>query len=182
MAAPLLVLDFDGVVNMLGTSGDVRRRDDLPGYVTRASVESGGVDYPIRYSRDLVDRLNAAVVATGATWLWLSTWRDAAITDINPVIGARATDWLRWESDGIDSGPSGVDARSRAKYDAVRQHLRLNPRPCVWVDDEATALWRSEDFPRLPEDETLIVAPDPRVGMSLSELERVEGFLGASRH
>lgn len=177
MAGPLLILDFDGVVNMLGTSGDVRRRDDVPGHVVRATMESGGVEYPIRYSQELVGRMNAAAASSGATWLWLSTWCEAAITDVNPVVGTRATDWLRWDSVGIDPGPRGADSRSAAKFNALRQYIRQHSGPFVWVDDEATALWRDEDFPSLKDDQALVIAPDPRVGMSLGELESVERFL-----
>ncbi len=184
MPSPFLILDFDGVINMLGTAGDARRNPEALGYIARADLECNGVSYPVRYSRELVQRLNAVVRASGAEWLWLTTWNECGIASINPGIGATGSDWIRWGSDANDtigSAPSTVEARKVAKYAAVVELISANPRPFVWADDEAATNFRAEDFPMLGEGEMLALVPDARVGVTRSELERIEKLLNHDR-
>lgn len=180
MPSPLLILDFDGVINMLGTAGDARRNPEVLGYVTQAELECNGVTYQVRYSRELVRRLNAAVRASGAEWLWLTTWNDCSLSSINSGIGATASDWIRWGSDAADAAgpkPAAIEARSVAKYAAIMEVINASPRPFAWIDDEAAGAFLAEDFSSPTEAEMLALTPDPRVGMTRTELERLEGFL-----
>jgi len=184
MPSPLLILDFDGVINMLGTAGEARRNPDVLGYVTQTELECNGANYEVRYSRELVRRLNVAVRASGAEWLWLTTWNDCSMSNINPGIGTTASDWIRWGSDAanaIGSDPSAVEARAAAKYAAIVELINANPRPFAWIDDEAATKFRTEDFPSLGEVEMLALTPDPRVGVTGREFERLDGFLALHR-
>lgn len=182
--SPLLILDFDGVINMLGTAGDIRRNPDALAYVTRTALASDGVTYPVRYSRELILRLNAVVRVSGAEWLWLTTWNECSIASINPGIGTEGRDWIRWGSntaDAVGPDPSAVESRAAAKYAAVVALISANPRPFVWVDDEAATKFRAEDLPMLGEAEMLALATDPRFGVTGPELERIESFLRHNR-
>jgi hypothetical protein len=184
MPSPMLVLDFDGVINMLGTAGDARRNPDTFGYVTRTELECNGAVYQVRYSRELVRRLNVAVRASGAEWLWLTTWNECSLSSINFGIGTTASEWIRWGSDAVETagpGPVAIEARAAAKYAAIVELIRANPRPCVWIDDEGATKLRAEDFPLLDEAEILALTPDPRVGVTRPELELIEEFLDLNR-
>jgi hypothetical protein len=184
MPSPLLILDFDGVVNMLGTAGDARRNPDVLGYVTQTELECDEATYQVRYSRELVRRLNEVVGATGAEWLWLTTWNECGVSSINSGIGTTASDWIRWGSDAADAigvEPAAIEARAAAKYTAIVELINSNPRPIAWIDDEAAAKFRAEDFPLLGGAEILALTPDPRVGITRPELERLEGFLSLHR-
>jgi hypothetical protein len=179
-----LILDFDGVINMLGSGRESRRNPGALGYVTSTELEFDGVMYPVRYSRELVKRLNAVVRETGAEWLWLTTWNECSVSSINPGIGTEGTDWIRWGSratDAIGSAPLAIEARATAKYAAVVALIKSNPRPFAWVDDEATIKFRAEDFPALGEAQMLVLTPDPRVGVTRPELERLERFQAVHR-
>lgn len=165
---------------MLGTAGDVRRNPDALGYVTQTELECGGTTYQVRYSRELVKRLNAVARETGAEWLWLTTWNECSVSTINPGIGTEGTDWIRWGpgiGDGAGSDASAVEARAAAKYAAVVELINANPRPFVWVDDDAASRFRREDLPMLRGAEMLALVPEPYVGITKSELERIEEFL-----
>jgi len=77
----LLILDFDGVINMRGSAGDARRYPDPLGYLTQANLECEGATYSVRFSRELVRRLNTAVWETHAEWLWLATWNECSLVE-----------------------------------------------------------------------------------------------------
>jgi hypothetical protein len=182
--SPLLILDFDGVINMLGTAGDARRNPDVLGYVMHTELECNGAVYQVRYSRELVRRLNVAVRTSGADWLWLTTWNECSLSSINSGIGTTASNWIRWGSraaDAIGPDPSAIEARAAAKYAAIVELIRANPRPFVWIDDEGATKLHAEDFHLLDEAEILALTPDPRVGITGRELERLEGFLALHR-
>lgn len=184
MPSPLLILDFDGVINMLGTAGDARRNPDALGYVAQVDLECDGVSYPVRYSRELVRRLNLVVRASGTEWLWLTTWNECSLSSINPGVGTTAEDWIRWSSDATEAAgpePAAIEARAAAKNAAIVELINTNPRPFAWLDDEAAAKFRAADFSSLGEAEMLALTPDPRVGITRPELERIEHFLGPHR-
>jgi len=182
--SPLLILDFDGVINMLGTAGDARRNPEVLGYVAQTELECGGATYQVRYSRELVRRLNAAIRTSGAEWLWLTTWNACSVSSINSGIGATASDWIRWGShaaEALGPEPAAIDARATAKYAAIVELNSSSPRPFAWIDDEAATKFHAEDFPALTAVDTLALAPDPRVGITRPELERYEKFLALDR-
>lgn len=180
MSSPLLILDFDGVINMLGTVGDARRNPDVLGHVTQTELDCNGATYQVRYSRELVRHLNAAVRASGAEWLWLTTWNDCSLSSINSGIGTTGSDWIRWDSGAADATgpePAAIEARAVAKYAAIVELIGASPRPFAWIDDEAATKFRAEDFSSLVEAEMLALTPDPRVGITRRELEHLEKFL-----
>ncbi len=185
MTAPLLILDFDGVVNILGGRRATERHAAALGHIVRTELECEGAYYPVLYSRELVRRINASVVASGAGFVWLTTWNECSLSSINPALGLHGSDWIRWDSRSGRSPTASDDerslARAGAKYRAVIAHIEEDPRPFVWVDDEAADEFDERDFRELQPDAMLAIAPDPSVGISAVELASIEGFLARFR-
>lgn len=172
---PLLLLDFDGVVNFDTTLSAHKRLEGTPHYRRKTVLYAGGYGYQINYSGEVLYRLNHLKREAPYEWLWLSTWRRDS-WQFKAELGADDDGYVPWrETDGQGMPGYMVDARHAAKLAHVLHMNAENPRPFVWVDDEATVNFRSDllehDVPHL------VIAPDPSYGLVRSELEVIEGFM-----
>jgi len=70
---PLLLLDFDGVLNIDASRGAFRKNPAVPRYWQQTLPHVGGLSFRVRYSWEVVRRLNAMRIAYGFEWLWLTT-------------------------------------------------------------------------------------------------------------
>lgn len=171
MAGPVVILDFDGVINMLGSGRAARRKPGVLGHVVRAELECDGMVYQVRYSREVVRRLATAVCESGAELWWLTTWNACTASAIEPELGLQSAGWIAWD-------PTRAATPPEAKYAALVARFGAGSRPLVWVDDEAADLLDVSDFPELGVAELLAIAPDASVGLLQADLARVEAFLG----
>lgn len=181
---PLILVDFDGVINQF-PDDKVRRRQNSTAWMkpgdSRAAVYAADnwfvpdrkerVDtgrrgrWTITWSSELVEHLKSL----GAEILWLSTWQPytellnehlsvdwATITWYDPVTGAN---------------------RLIGKRRAVLDHLR-EERPLVWIDDEETTydagLAVQANVTTAP---VLGVGSDSSIGISRPQMELIEGFV-----
>ncbi len=185
MTTPVLFLDFDGVVNFLGTEAAYRREPGSLGYVRRATLAVGELEFRVQWSAELVRELNSVKRSSPFQWLWLSTWREHAVVGIDPALGTRSDGFVPW---GMPDDPSGDASaadrkgkRSTSKYGALLAEVRANPRPFVWVDDTATGAFNEFDFVGDLDVPHLVVAPRAEVGLLRWELEEIVAFLELGR-
>jgi hypothetical protein len=120
-------------------------------------------------------KLTALVEATGATPTWCTTWREAAA----PQIGARLG-LPTWPTVALPTPPtdSSHQAGRLWKHPHVAEHAGQDP--LIWIDDDFTDLdhaWAEDrtaaGFP------TLLVEPDPYVGLQAEHFELILAFVAA---
>lgn len=183
---PLVLIDFDGVINQF-PDDKVRRRgnstawmkpDDpriglygpdnwfIPDHKEKVVTGRRGL-WTITWSSELVSRIDAL----GAEVLWLSTWQPYTEL-LNMHLGV---DWhtITWYDPVTGAG------RTTGKRRAVLNHLRAD-RPLVWIDDEETTygagLVIQSSGPRMP---VLGIGPDSSIGISRPQMDLIERFAAA---
>lgn len=180
---PLMLIDFDGVINQFPDPKVRRRRNTTswmkPGDPRIALYDAGNWFVPdrkervdtgrhgswtITWSSHLVERLRAL----DAEILWLSTWQPYTEL-LNAHLGV---DWktVVWYDPVTGAG------RLTGKRRAVLDHLG-ECRPLVWIDDEETTydagLAIQSNGPSAP---VLGVGPDSSIGISRPQMEMIERF------
>lgn len=195
-ASTVFYADFDGVFNFFNSRSAYRKRKDAFGYVKRADVYDAATSswYGLNWSSDLVNKLNALKTNTNFTWLWLTTWTDTAVTVVDKTLYTASDGYVPWDpwtdvavtvevAGGWSSGgvrrkflmndEDAIDAvRADRKYAALKADQASNPRPFVWVDDNATVRYNPADF-TVPH---LVVTPDAGVGINHDDYAAMVDF------
>lgn len=172
-AAPVWLLDIDGVVNALarGPVTGSWPADQWTQHVVPADIPgSGRMVLPIFVARPVLDFI-ARVVRTGAAEvIWHSTWREAAVSDLAPVLGlprlpiSHAPEWTQ--------RPELIWWKLPAARRVVEAGRRL-----VWTDDDiAVVPDQIGDLDARPD--TLLISPDPYAGLTAEHLESIAEFVG----
>jgi hypothetical protein len=170
--APVWLLDIDGVVNALAR-GPVHGSwpsAEWAQHVVRADIPgSGRMVLPIFVAQPVLDFVTAVHAAGAAEIVWHSTWREAAVTDLAPVLGlprfpiSVAPEWT--------TRPSGVWWKVPAAQRVVDSGRRL-----VWTDDDIAVV--PEQVTALADrEDTLLISPDPRTGLTAEQLASIADFL-----
>jgi hypothetical protein len=153
---PLLLLDFDGVLNALRPDDPIET-NDWQDWTTN-TVDG----FSITTSRTM-----AAATAKIAETHWLTTWNenDSANILLSPLLSI---------------GPFPVAAAPPANYDplwkprAVAGQLSTG-RPVVWFDDEAEDLWAH--WGKEKPNNLFLLAPNESRGLTRLELEAAADWL-----
>jgi len=158
---PLLMVDIDGVISLFGVPG------------------RGDSQAPPRGSLHSVDGMVHFLSATAAAHLlelsqvyelvWASGWEERAEEHLPRLLGLPAgLPYLRFDREPGGSG-------SHWKLEVIERFA--GGRALAWVDDclnEACHRWAAER-----ESPTLLVATDPRHGLTARETERLRGWAAA---
>jgi hypothetical protein len=127
---------------------------------------------PVAFAPELVAGLNS-LAATELRCVWLTSWEELAPQYLCPAIGLDGARWPYLRSEGAGSGPGWW------KLDAIQDDVeRTAPDAVVWVDDQLAYEAEAQAWARIMGRRLLTVSPDPRQGISPSELETVSSFLG----
>lgn len=164
-----IYFDIDGVLNLYGPDP----REASPG------DEDLWDSYRIQsmmvtYSPEMVTRLNEILARPEVTPYWLTTWEAEAgwFGQIVGLDGAQHWQWLP----AMGVTPSG----QWQKLASIRRHLRqTRPRAAVWFDDDLAV---QIDARRWADRVGSIhaYAPEPRIGLRPSELDRVEKLIASA--
>lgn len=114
MARPLLLLDVDGVLCLVG-----------PG-CPEPAIETTLAGMPLRYSEELPRRLGR--LGEEFDLVWATAWEDAANEVLAPLFGLDALPVIHFDSGGND----GSDVNY--KLASIRDYV--DERPFAWVDDD----------------------------------------------
>lgn len=167
MSRPVIYLDVDGVLNMLGRSEDAEGNECWGDFVVHPNVKPDdipnfGQGYDLCMSKSMV----AALAALPADVVWLTTWRHDAAKHVAPLVGAPEWPVIDWAYE---------------KGAALAQDQAANPRPFVWVDDwEATEanliyfMGKQLETSKVPYQ---LIKPDPRQGLTRANMRAIQGFL-----
>lgn len=162
---PIIFLDFDGVINAL-------RHDERAWPDWRRPVISDGLhNYRVTFSPTLCRRL--AALAGHVDFVWCTTWRDTANTDLSPHLKFPGD----WPVIGTEFDSYRYN-RPDWKFMGVKQFLLDYPgRPFVWIDDDVcrqdfVLRWKDQ----LPQ-ANLLIAPSSYTGLTEPEVEEIENFV-----
>jgi hypothetical protein len=158
-------------------TGDARRDRvvlflDIDGALSALSARHGFKDgrrrmvdgYQLNVSRQLGERIRRLDVEVR----WLTTWGEQA-NEVGKLIGLPPYAVAALP-------PSGASSAGSWKLDAVRSHIAREPRPFIWVDDEAidehAEAWAADCGTR-----SLLVRPKPNRGLEPADLDQMERFI-----
>jgi len=165
-----LFIDVDGVLNAVGEA-------PLDDHRLVVQVENGLSVFPIRYDPRVVDRLNALTRDGLVQLIWLTTWARAARDSLAPAIGL--------DPGGRVLADPGDPELARHPYDPHRPWWKLallleaiedDPdQPVAWCDDDLDEGTKGR-FADLHPGPSLLITPDPGVGLTLEDLDRIEAL------
>lgn len=183
---PLVLIDFDGVINQF-PDDKVRRRQNSTSWMKpgdpRIALYAAD-DWFVPDRKETVDtryhgrlrilwssEMVARLKGLDADILWLSTWQPYTdMLDLHLGVGWETIHWY---------DPVTRQGRYTGKRRAVLNHLKTG-RPIVWIDDEETTydagLAIVGDGPSAP---VLAVGPDSHVGISRTQMGAIERFVAA---
>jgi hypothetical protein len=182
-ARPLVLLDVDGVLNLLG--------DDAPGgweVVCSGWATAEGTSYPITWAPEVLDAVRGWI-ADGVEVQWLTTWGHDANTSLRhlldlpelPVAGTYGSPPAA-ESGGrahADVAPAAPDPLTGQwwKYDVVQRILDEQPeRTLIWIDDE---LRHDDRFRRWADEHPRVhaIGPQALLGLTAQDLATIAELL-----
>ena len=102
--------------------------------------------------------------------IWHSTWREAAVSDLAPVLGLPAIP--------ISVAPEWTHRPERIWWKLpAAQRVVESGRRLVWTDDDiAVVPDQVGDLAAQPD--TLLISPDPQAGLTADNLRSIADFIG----
>lgn len=184
---PVWLVDFDGVVNALSSSGGRMDWDDrLSGSIDHplGRTTRGGamIRLPLLWSPTVVRVLGDAVAA-GVDVRWLSTWREHTRQLPTVIDGLPVLPWLD-ESVLDDTVAAALDPEGRMasgawKFACAKAYVP-DEAPLLWTDDAAylvggmSAAWRWRRAA-----ETRVIAPRPASGLGPRDVAKIREWIAA---
>jgi len=177
-----LVLDFDGVLN---ARADYPFPDEYFGDVNNFNqdvVDAGLLlRFPIRYSKEMIARLNKVLLDERVQICWLTSWRDEAVKPASRMglLSARSAVVINYPATKLSS-QAGKPAGLANFMTDVPPEVGV-----IWVDDamhgesDFMASQVSEAMARMTQ-RFLLIGPDERYGISRDEMAQIEAFVKQS--
>lgn len=159
-----LYLDVDGVICPFGPTGST-------GWGTRWRYADAGL-LPVAYAAELVDGLNSLAAMDGVRCVWLTSWEELAPEYLCPAINLEGAQWPVLAADGAGTGIGWWKLRA-----LQRDVEATGPEAVAWVDDQLGFEAEARAWGRLLGRRLLMVSPDPRQGISPTELAGIRRFL-----
>jgi hypothetical protein len=164
---PLWLLDVDGVINALPEDRGV------PDGYKRVKVNGFWITYRprlVEFIRDLHESGRVEV-------RWLTTWCDKAAELLAPELGLPLTCVVEGTRELVTGRASWWKAQA-----ATRVLAADDTRPVIWTDDDLSYGNRAGELEWLRHypSTTLLISPDPCVGLTDEQLDRIEEFLVAT--
>jgi len=169
---PLLFLDVDGVLNAFDFDSSLASFDDFEEHEVMLDEGNG---FRMNLDLCLSQSMGERIGALSAEIVWATTWEHNADSIVAPLCGLPRS--LR-----VLTRPRSTTRMDGAwKFDEVRRVVTDEMRPFVWIDDDIDAFRLGPESARrwaaaLPV-QNLLLAPDPRTGMTHGHLEAIEDFL-----
>lgn len=183
-AAPVWLLDFDGVINALSRrGGQTYWQDWQSAHIDHPHGDrdrrGNPVRLPLLWSATVIATVAAAVDA-GVSVRWLSTWREH--TRLLPPIlaGLPEIPWLD-ESVLSPGAGGGLDDRERMVSGpwkvAVAKAAVAEDAPLLWTEDALSVDMLSESWRRARSAPTVFVRPHPAQGLIPRDVRAVREWI-----
>jgi len=164
-ARPVLLLDFDGVLNVRGDWEGATW--DLASPLGRGTLHADGFGWPIRWAPGLVARLVALHASGRVDIRWCSTWIEHGTAQIEDLLGLPPFP----HAYALQAGERHSAAKARAALGVVAEG-----RPLIWADDDAIPFTGPAGrLRRRPG--VLLLEPSEWSGLRPSDLDAVDAFL-----
>lgn len=186
----VVILDFDGVVNPFALVGPGKKYHPtnhlvyVPNpYFTEIS-EDEPVDYPIRWSDNLVSEINSLMQDEDTALVWLTTWKQYAGT-LSKMIGIEPYGQQFY----LNFGDSGENHPSQSSKNpaienwladsAVLQSESTSDHvvKIVWVDDTVLCGSYAGQVKDMFDNHLMTVAPKSMKGISTHQMNQMKKFL-----
>ncbi len=158
---PVLYLDVDGVLNIVGGAGE------WPDFAPHRVTLRPGATYTLLLS----SLMGAALAALPVEIRWATTWAEIANEKLSSLIGLPA-DLAVVCRPAVSNSPF--------KYQAVRTQVESERRPFVWIDDEAINRI-ADHWLAACEVPHLVIKPNPFNGITPGHIEQIRAWLGTLR-
>lgn len=168
-------IDVDGVINIF----PYNPLDQHPDWddVTDTIVRG----YRIAYSPTVLRSLESYAERSDVSAHWLTTWCDAAVTDLCPAIGLLGEEWpVVGDAERRDHG---YDFSRWWKLSAIKTHIETTkPDKVVWIDDDLRVAQDAVNWLNdvVPESDFDVLAIAPLTGHALQKkhFDKIDEFLG----
>lgn len=174
-----MFLDIDGVINVIPhPHKDKNTLPHLKTWDTWNTIEV--LDFPITYSPTLIDHLNR--ISEKVNIIWLTTWRDQAVTDFAPAVGLNTFDYIDPKGSeypwGTAAGFAAGPEMRWWKLNGVLDNLDTG-HPFIWLDDDLRSntkkfvrgLAKDMDIPNL------MFIPFESKGIEPDHMARIDEFI-----
>lgn len=155
---PVLFLDIDGVLAPF----EHRQPEMVP-------ISVGGWQGTVLVSPPVLDKIRVMHETGLIEVRWLTSWDEDAPDLFAPATGLGA----------YTGYPEPSTGAGYWKENVVRTHA-ASGRPFIWVDDEMADYPSCDQFAIEVAGHGLFVAPDPRTGLAMSDLDAIETFARAA--
>lgn len=186
----VLVFDFDGVVNPFALVGPGKKYYPtnhlvyVPNPYFTENSEDEPVDYPIRWSDNLISEINDLVQNEGTALVWLTTWKQYAGT-LSKMVGIESSDQQFYLNFGNDdeNHPSQSDKKPAmenwlAGSTALQSDSAGNHGvKVIWVDDTVLCGSYAGQVKDMFDNHLLTVAPKSMKGISTHQMSQMKKFL-----
>ncbi len=163
---PYVFVDIDGVLNAFTTSADMYESRTL-----EVPSDDGRLwRYPIQVRSRVLDWLRTSITRFDVQWA--TTWQDAANDVFGPAFELPPLPVAARTDAGFGIAPS----HGLWKLIGVAETVGRDPRPFVWIDDEAIPDDADDLLAHLGVAH-LCVRPDPMHGISDADLLEIGAFL-----
>lgn len=166
---PLVLLDFDGVFNVLSILMEMSPWED--GRNHKATMPSG--THGFSYSPTVADSITAN--SHRAEFMWMSTWFEETPA-YGEAMGMPVFDWV---------GPEGLSQEPYApwwKFTRLVEISAINPnRRILWIDDEIPSDPNDPIIQWLQEhrEQVTYISTDEFHGLQQHHLDEIQAFISA---
>ena len=186
----VLVLDFDGVVNPFALVGPGKKYYPtnhlvyVPNPYFTENSEDEPVDYPIRWSDNLISEINSLVQNEDTALVWLTTWKQYAGT-LSKMVGIEPPGQQFYLNFGDDdeNHPSQSDKKPAIEnWLAGSTALQSESAgdhgvKVVWVDDTVLCGSYAGQVKDMFDGHLLTIAPKSMKGISIHQMSQMKKFL-----
>lgn len=132
----------------------------------------------ITYSPSVVTFIDRLRRQYGLELVWSTTWNlNNTVLLLPELLGGLAGG--RVLPIKLNEAATSKKEWTQWKAEAIVEDQRLNPRPFVWLDDNAHAYW-SDYVKEHTVAPSIFVTPVSKTGLTLADLESIEAFLSSS--
>lgn len=177
---PVWLLDIDGVINAISRKPDtsVWPRDQW----ATGSAECDGQEWPILWSRPVVDFIREVHESGRAEVRWHTTWQHEA-TNLAALVGLPAmpvAEASEYADQATHAAHAIADGRpSWWKLAAAERVVRDERRPLIWTDDDIRFELRRYDMDAgmRAHAPVLAISPNQYTGLLRKHLTQIETFI-----
>lgn len=170
---PLILLDVDGVINVMASAATRRHKTFHDGW-RDVKVPVLGQPFRIFCNPALGPLLRELAASTGADLAWATMWEEHANLSVSPLLGLpRDLPWVQVSHPRYKFAETGI--KYGLKAEAVVSWTK--GRPFVWFEDEADERWQAAGITGELHQMCLLPEIDDREGLTGKHIAQARDWL-----